>query len=152
MPLIFIMMANSLKKAQIISLTVYSFLVFSLDTEIKYNLPQQKLTEYSSIIELYLFNSIHSSPSINNVSLNLECHLKLLLSSDFSLADRALSNDNMFSKFIQLSFLSYLSSVTVSHSNSLIMLTADSIINYDSSSLDDYSTCYNLFKEDTLLN
>ena len=58
----------------------------------------------------------------------------------------------MFLKFIQLLSLSYLFFITVSHSNSLIILIVNSIINCDSSSSDNDFICYNLFKKDKILS
>ena len=131
--------------------TVCPSLVFSLNTGTKYNSPWQELIKCSPIAEPCLFNSMHSSPQMNDGSLNLECRSETPLSSGSSSADRALSNDNIFSEFIQSPSPSCLSPVTVSHDDSLIVSTANSTTNCDSSSSDDDSTCYNLPKGDEML-
>jgi hypothetical protein len=137
---------NSLKKARTTSPTVCPSLVFSSDTATDYNSPWQEFTEPTT--EPCLFNGTHSSPAVNDAFLNLECRPETSLSSDFSLADRALSDDNLFSEFIRSPSPSCLSSATVSHGDSLIVSIANSTTNYNLSSPDDYSTSYSLPKGD----
>jgi hypothetical protein len=142
--------ANPLKKARTTSPTVCPSLVFSLDTATDCDSPWQEFTERSPATEPCHFNSMHSSPAVNDASLNLECRPEISPSSEPSSADGALNDDDVFSEFIRSPSPSCLSSATVGHDDSLIVLTANGTTSCNSSSPDDHSANYNLPKGDEI--